>query len=107
MNFKFSKKLFVQLLFISSSILFLSSCNNDDDTTELVDQLKYETLDLSKFDLSDGTATAGGKIWSGTYKEDAELTSGIFKFKHYRIAFLSANTMLEIFSTDYSVRDIY
>ncbi len=82
MNFKFSKKLFVQLLFISSSILFLSSCNNDDDTTELVDQLKYETLDLSKFDLSDGTATAGGKIWSGTYKEDAELTSGIFKFKH-------------------------
>lgn len=82
MNFNFTKKLFFNFLFATSSIFLLTSCNNDDDNTELVDQQKYETLDLSKFDLTKGTATAGGKIWEGTYTEDAELTSGIFKFKH-------------------------
>lgn len=79
---KFTKKLFFNLLFVVSSISFLASCNNDDDAIENVDESKYQTLDLSKFDLTDGQSTSGGKIWSGTYKEDAELKSGIFKFKH-------------------------
>ncbi|MDR2223361.1 MAG: DUF4465 domain-containing protein [Flavobacteriaceae bacterium] len=42
----------------------------------------YVTLDLSTFDLSDGTVTTGGKIWKDTFTEDAELKSGIFSFKH-------------------------
>lgn len=82
MNFNFTKKLFFNLLFATTSFFFLASCNNDDDNTELIEQQKYETLDLSKFDLSKGTSTAGGKIWESTYVENAELTSGIFKFNH-------------------------
>lgn len=42
----------------------------------------YVTLDLSTFDLSNGQATAGGKIWSKTFEEDAELHAGIFQFNH-------------------------
>lgn len=82
MKFNFTKKLFFNVLFATSSILFFTSCNNDDDNKELIEQQKYETLDLSTFDLSNGLPTAGGKIWEGTYKEDAELAVGIFKLKH-------------------------
>ncbi|MDM1074306.1 DUF4465 domain-containing protein [Empedobacter brevis] len=82
MKFNFTKKLFFNVLFATSSILFFTSCNNDDDDKELIEQQKYETLDLSTFDLSNGLPTAGGKIWEGTYKEDAELAVGIFKLKH-------------------------
>lgn len=42
-------------------------------------------LDLSNFDLSNGIETAGGKVWSETYSEDAVLQSGIFKFNHIAI----------------------
>ena len=43
-------------------------------------------LDLSNFDLSNGIETAGGKVWSETYNEDAILESGIFKFNHIAMA---------------------
>ncbi|WP_430614266.1 DUF4465 domain-containing protein [Flavobacterium sp. JP2137] len=48
----------------------------------LPDNTEYATLDLSNFDLSDGQLTAGGRIWSKTFEEDAELHSGIFQFNH-------------------------
>ncbi|WP_413533847.1 DUF4465 domain-containing protein [Empedobacter brevis] len=83
MNFKFTKKLFFNLLIAASSIAFLASCTDDDNySSEIIGLKNYETLDLSKFNLSEGVSTSGGKIWKGTFEEDAELTSGIFKFKH-------------------------
>ncbi|WP_291052233.1 MULTISPECIES: DUF4465 domain-containing protein [unclassified Empedobacter] len=81
-NLQFSKKLFFNLLIIGSSITFLSSCNDDDYKNEVVELKKYQTLDVSKFDLSKGISTSGGKIWEGTYKEDTDLILGIFKLKH-------------------------
>ena len=73
---------FFNLLIIASSITFLSSCNDDDYKNEVVELKKYQTLDVSKFDLSKGISTSGGKIWEGTYKEDTDLILGIFKLKH-------------------------
>lgn len=81
-NLQFAKKLFFNLLIIASSITFLSSCNDDDYKNEVVELKKYQTLDVSKFDLSKGISTSGGKIWEGTYKEDTDLILGIFKLKH-------------------------
>ncbi|WP_291074683.1 DUF4465 domain-containing protein [Empedobacter sp. UBA5987] len=81
-NLQFPKKLFFNLLIIASSITFLSSCNDDDYKNEVVELKKYQTLDVSKFDLSKGISTSGGKIWEGTYKEDTDLILGIFKLKH-------------------------
>ncbi|WP_313138768.1 DUF4465 domain-containing protein [Myroides sp.] len=52
----------------------------------------YVTLDLSTFNLADGQATTGGKIWKDTYTEDAELKSDIFNFKH--IAYTDYNTWM-------------
>ncbi|MDM1380544.1 DUF4465 domain-containing protein [Myroides marinus] len=42
----------------------------------------YVTLDLSTFNLTDGQATTGGKIWKDTFTDDAVLKSGIFDIKH-------------------------
>ena len=81
-NLQFAKKLFFNLLIIASSITFLSSCNDDDYKNEVVELKKFQTLDVSKFDLSKGISTSGGKIWEGTYKEDTDLILGIFKLKH-------------------------
>ncbi len=81
-SLQFTKKLFFNLLIIASSITFLSSCNDDDYKNEVAELKKYQTLDISKFDLSKGISTSGGKVWEGTYKEDTDLTLGIFKFKH-------------------------
>lgn len=57
-----------------------------DDTPEVPTEPEVKpeliSLDLSLFNLSDGQATAGGKIWKGTFEEDAELHSGIFQFNH-------------------------
>ncbi|NDV65300.1 DUF4465 domain-containing protein [Bacteroides sp. 224] len=59
--------------------------------------LSYTHLDLSKFDLSDGIATAGGKYWVDTYKvgekgkdgeiENAHVKSQIFRFSHTAMDF--------------------
>lgn len=45
----------------------------------------YVALDLSTFNLADGKATAGGKIWKDTFTEEAVLKSGIFNFNHIAI----------------------
>jgi hypothetical protein len=81
MKFNFTKKIFLNLLFVSSSILFLASCNNDDDASELVEQ-NVVTADVSKFDLSNGLDANGGKIWSKTFTANSELNVGIFNFSH-------------------------
>jgi len=81
MKFNFTKKIFLNLLFVSSSILFLASCNNDDDASAVVEQ-NIATADLSKFDLSDGTDVNGGKVWSQTFTANTELNIGIFNFSH-------------------------
>ena len=81
MKFNFTKKIFLNLLFVSSSILFLASCNNDDDASELVEQ-NVVTADVSKFDLSNGLDANGGKIWSKTLTTNSELNVGIFNFSH-------------------------
>ncbi|GGF10035.1 protein of unknown function [Chishuiella changwenlii] len=81
MKFNFTKKIFLNLLFVSSSILFLASCNNDDDASELVEQ-NVVTADVSKFDLSNGLDANGGKIWSKTLTANSELNVGIFNFSH-------------------------
>lgn len=81
MKFNFTKKIFLNLLFVSSSILFLASCNNDDDASELVEQ-NVVTADVSKFDLSNGLDANGGKIWSQTFTANTELNVGIFNFSH-------------------------
>lgn len=81
MKFNFTKKIFLNLLFVSSSILFLASCNNDDDASALVEQ-NVVTADLSKFDLSNGIDANGGKIWSETYTGNTQLNIGIFNFNH-------------------------
>lgn len=64
-------------LFLVAGTTF-TSCNSDDDTTPIA----YETADISKFDLSTGQATAGGKIWDKTFTEDV-LEIGVFDFSHY------------------------
>lgn len=81
MKFNFTKKIFLNLLFVSSSILFLASCNNDDDASGLVEQ-NVVTADVSKFDLSNGLEANGGKIWSKTLTTNSELNVGIFNFSH-------------------------
>lgn len=46
----------------------------------------YVRLNLATFDLTDGLATAGGKIWKETFTEDAVLTSSVFNFNHNAIS---------------------
>lgn len=42
----------------------------------------HVTANFNNFDLSNGILTAGGKIWSKTFTEDALLTHDIFTFNH-------------------------
>lgn len=45
----------------------------------------HVALDLKDFDLADGLATTGGKIWKDTFTEEEVLQASIFTFNHNAI----------------------
>ena len=81
MTTRIFKNLYIRIFLLTISTVALTSCQMDNEPIQLVEQ-GITTLDLSKFDLSDGTAVTGGKIWKDTYTKNKTLEIGIFKFNH-------------------------
>lgn len=79
-RFLFLKSFYIRLFLLATTISVVTSCNRDE---EVIDN--SITADLSSVSLSDGVATAGGKIWKDTYTADKPLEIGIFKFNHNAI----------------------
>jgi len=78
-NYFSLRSFFVRFFILFSSLAVVTACSDNDDP--VVDN--STTLDLSNFNLADGIATTGGKIWKETFNDDVDyLQIGDFKFHH-------------------------